>query len=78
VRSKHSGVQAALSKFLVRPGFVAVDYKDIYNRLREGREDSDYGPEILDNEEFAANRLAEAERFVARMEAFLREQGFEG
>jgi uncharacterized protein (UPF0332 family)/predicted nucleotidyltransferase len=78
VRSKHSGVQAALSKFLVRPGFVEADYKDIYNRLREGREDSDYGPEILDNEEFAANRLAEAERFVARMEAFLREQGFEG
>jgi uncharacterized protein (UPF0332 family)/predicted nucleotidyltransferase len=77
VRSKHSGVQAALSKFLVRPGFVEADYKDIYNRLREGREDSDYGPEILDNEEFAANRLAEAERFAARMEAFLREQGFE-
>jgi hypothetical protein len=45
--------------------------------LREGREDSDYGPEILDNEEFAASRLAEAERFVVRMEAFLREQGFE-
>ena len=77
VRSKHSGVQAALSKFLVRPGFVEADYKDIYNRLREGKEDSDYGPEILDNEEFAANRLAEAERFVARMETFLREQGFE-
>jgi len=75
VRSKHSGVQAALSKFLVRPGFVEAAYKDIYNRLREGREDSDYGPEILDNEEFAANRLAEAERFVARMEAFLQEQG---
>jgi len=77
VRSKHSGVQSALSKFLVRPGFVEAEYKGIYNRLREGREDSDYGPEILDNEEFAANRLAEAERFVARMETFLREQGFE-
>jgi len=77
VRSKHSGVQAALSKFLVRPRFVEAEYKDIYNRLREGREDSDYGPEILDNEEFATDRLAEAERFVARMEAFLREQGFE-
>jgi hypothetical protein len=86
VRGKHSGVQAALSEFLVKPGLVEPEYKDIYNALKDKRESSDYDPRFVADPstalrtgpEEARKLLAEAERFVARMEAFLREQGFEG
>ncbi|HID64244.1 MAG TPA: HEPN domain-containing protein [Anaerolineae bacterium] len=77
VRGKHSGVQAALSEFLVRPGLVEPQYKDIYNALKDKRESSDYDPRFVADPDEARKLLAEAERFVARMEAFLREQGFE-
>ncbi len=77
VRGKHSGVQASLSQFLVKPGLVEPECKDIYNALKDKRESSDYDPRFVADPEEARKLLAEAERFVARMEAFLREQGFE-
>ena len=75
VRGKHSGVQAALSEFLVKPGLVEPEYKDIYNALKGKRESSDYDPRFVADPDEARKLLADAERFVARMEAFLREQG---
>jgi len=75
VRGKHAGVQAALSEFLVKPGWVEPEYKDIYNALKDKRESSDYDPRFVADPDEARNLLAGAERFVVRMEAFLREQG---
>lgn len=75
VRSKHSGVQAALSQFLVKPGHIEERYKDIYNELLAVREDSDYGPRFQPTVAQTDRLLAGAEQFVARMEAFLRDQG---
>jgi uncharacterized protein (UPF0332 family)/predicted nucleotidyltransferase len=75
VRGKHSGVQAALSEFLVKPGWVEPEYKDIYNALKDKRESSDYDPRFVADPDEARSLLAGAERFVVRMEAFLREQG---
>ena len=75
VRGKHSAVQAALSEFLVKPGWVEPEYKDIYNALKDKRESSDYDPRFVADPDKAPKLLADAERFVARMEAFLREQG---
>jgi uncharacterized protein (UPF0332 family)/predicted nucleotidyltransferase len=75
VRGKHAGVQAALSEFLVKPGLVEPEYKDIYNALKGERESSDYDPRFVAEAGEARKLLADAERFVARMEAFLREQG---
>jgi uncharacterized protein (UPF0332 family)/predicted nucleotidyltransferase len=77
VRGKHSGVQAALSEFLVKPGLVEPEYKDIYNALKDKRESSDYDPRFVAAPDEAHKLLADAERFVARMEAFLQGQGFE-
>jgi len=74
VRGKHSGVQAALSQFLVKPGLIEEEYKDIYNALKEKREESDYGPRFVPDVDEAPRLLDDAERFVARMETFLREQ----
>ena len=78
VRSKHSGIQAALSRFLVRPGLVEEEYKDIYNALRKAREESDYELRFAPEPDEVAQLLEDAGRFVARMEAFLQEQGAVG
>lgn len=77
VRGKHTGVQAALSEFLVKPGLVEPEYKDIYSALKDKRESSNYDPRFVADPDEACKLLTDAERFVARMEAFLREQGFD-
>jgi uncharacterized protein (UPF0332 family)/predicted nucleotidyltransferase len=75
VRAKHSGIEGALSQFLVKPGLVEEEYKDIFIRLRKRREDSDYEPKFVPNERETDRLLADAEKFVARMEQFLRDHG---
>lgn len=80
VRTKHEGVRNALSEFLVQPGLIEEEYKDIYQRLLDGREWVDYRPfrkqqtKILTDDD-ARQLLCDAERFIARMEQFLRERG---
>jgi uncharacterized protein (UPF0332 family)/predicted nucleotidyltransferase len=85
VRSKHSGIAAALSEFLVKPGFIESEYATLYTRLMNTRIQIEYGKEREDEpgvREFAVlpeatleQLLADAERFIARMEHFLRERG---
>ena len=75
-RSKHSGVQSAFSQYLVKPGHIESEYSKIYGRARRLREDYDYADELTDlDEKITADLLADAERFVARMERYLREVG---
>jgi hypothetical protein len=84
VRGKHRGVAGALAQFLVKPGFVESEYHEIFCRLMRGRIVSDYGgerdaegrikPEVL-SEAVMEQMLQDAERFIARMERFLRERG---
>ena len=75
VRSKHSGVQVALSQFLVRPALVEDEWKDIYQALRKAREEGDYELRFVPEPDEVVQLLEDAGRFVARMEVFLREQG---
>ncbi len=79
VRTKHEGVRSAFSEFLVQPKLIEQEYKDIYQRLLDGRIAVDYRPFHPDNEVLTDNEarqlLADAERFIARMEQFLRERG---
>lgn len=75
VLGKHSAVLAALSKFLIKPGLIEEEYKDIYHRLYKFRQTSDYEPRYWPTPEEAAPFLDEAEKFVARIEKFLRERG---
>ena len=75
-RSKHSGMQSAFSQFLVKPGHIEPEYSKIYARARRLREDYDYADELRDlDEKVTADLLADAERFVARMEQYLRKVG---
>jgi len=80
VRTKHEGIRNALSEFLIRPGLLEPEYKDIYQQLLDGREWVDYRPfkkqqsKVLTDDD-VRQLLHDAERFIARMEQFLRERG---
>ena len=80
VRGKHASVRAALHQFLVKPGYLEPEYGRICDILLEARVFSDYKhPDKPPS--FTAEQLrqfpAEAERFVARIQHFLEEHGFE-
>jgi len=74
-RSKHSGVQAAFGRYFIKPGIIEPEYGKIYSLLRRAREESDYSDYGQFTKERAEKLLADAERFVARMEQYLREVG---
>jgi uncharacterized protein (UPF0332 family) len=73
-RTKHSAVEAAFSQYLVKPGDIEPEFSRLYQRARRQREEADYADEPID-EVAARQTLADAERFVDRLERFLREVG---
>ena len=74
-RSKHSGVLSAFRQSFIKSGVIGAEYSDIYGEARDARELSDYELWFMPAEEFAETVIADAERFVARMERYLREVG---
>jgi uncharacterized protein (UPF0332 family) len=74
-RSKHSGVQSAFRQSFIKAGVIEAEYSDIYGAARDARELSDYELWFMPAEEFTETIIADAERFVARMEQYLREVG---
>lgn len=75
VRGKHSGVESAFSEFLIKPGYIGPEYGRIYQRARRSREEADYAEDASIDEAEARQTLADAERFVGRLERFLSETG---
>ena len=74
-RSKHSGVQSAFRQSFIKSGVIEAEYSDIYGATRDARELSDYELWFMPAEEFTETIIADAERFVARMERYLKEVG---
>ena len=72
-RTKHSGVEAAFHEQFIKSGRIEPEYGRLYALLRKTREDSDYNDKAIASEEMARQRLADAERFVARLTQYLRE-----
>jgi uncharacterized protein len=75
-RKKHSAVEAAFGELLVKPGLIEPEYFRIYRDARTTREQQDYdftSPPLA--EEKAKQVVADAERFVSRIERYLREAG---
>jgi uncharacterized protein (UPF0332 family)/predicted nucleotidyltransferase len=81
VRGKHRAVLGAVHQFLVQPGLIEKEYADIYKALMDGRELVDYRPfKQLEgkkplSETEMQQLLADAERLIARLKRFLRQQG---
>jgi uncharacterized protein (UPF0332 family) len=66
-RSKHSGVLAAFNRFLVKPGLIEVEYSQIYKDVVRPLDQAT-----------TAQMVHDAERFVARLECYLRKVGAMG
>jgi uncharacterized protein (UPF0332 family) len=72
-RAKHAGVEAAFSQFLVKPGHIEPEFGRLYQTARRQREEADYIDASNIDESSARQTLADAERFVDRLERFLHE-----
>jgi len=73
-RSKHSGIQAALHQFLIQPGLIGQEYGTFFDDARGEREQSNYDLGFVPLRPLAQTRLLHAQEFVARMEAFLKQE----
>lgn len=74
-RSKHSGVQSAFGQYLVKPGLIEPEYGRILTSARKARETSDYADRIQLDEEMVKEIVSNCDRFVTRMETYLRDAG---
>ncbi len=74
-RSKHSAVQSAFGQYLIKPGLIEPEYGRILTSARKARETSDYADRLELDEEAARRIVADADRFVARMEEYLTNAG---
>ena len=72
-RSKHSGVIAAFRQYFVKSGHLEREYGEIYGRIMDDRNLSDYDVGVSIEPERARADLADAQRFVERVERYLEE-----
>jgi uncharacterized protein (UPF0332 family) len=72
-RAKHSGVLAAFRQEFVKPGFIETEYSDSYGDAMDARHETDYAIGIEIPERLAQVYLKDAQRFVARVEQYLKE-----
>jgi uncharacterized protein (UPF0332 family) len=75
-RTKHSAVQASFNQVLVKPGLIETEYSQVYKMARDWCEEQDYSDTARALDEPMATQIVnDAERFVARLERYLREAG---
>jgi uncharacterized protein (UPF0332 family) len=75
-RARHSGVESAFGLYFAKSGLVEREYGRIYSRVRAQREEQDcrMTARVLTRSTMAQS-VADAERFVARVEQYLRGEG---
>ncbi len=75
-RARHSGVESAFGQYFAKTELVEREYGRIYARTRAQREDQDYSmTERALTRSTVAQTVTDAERFVARVEQYLRGEG---
>lgn len=75
-RSKHSGVISAFREHFVKPGLIETEYSRIYGRVMDDRHLGDYEIGETITAEQAREDLDDAQRFVSRIETYLRKEGW--
>lgn len=73
-RGKHSGVMSAFGRYFIKPGLLPKFLSEIYRRLLEHRERSDYVIFAETGRKEAEQDLQDARRFVAEAEAWLEKE----
>lgn len=71
---RHSGVISAFRQHFVKSGLLEPLYSEIYGRLLNHRETSDYELLVTIEAEQAAHDLRDAERLLERVVIWLREE----
>lgn len=74
-RSRHSGVTSAFSEYLVKPGFIEVEYAKKLGHAFDSRLDSDYDIVFTPDRALAKDVLHDARRFVDRAAKHLQHKG---
>lgn len=75
-RSKHSGVLSAFRQHFVKPGFIEVEFSDIYGLVMDHRHISDYELELTIGNQQAEADFLDAARFVERIAHWLKQEGW--
>lgn len=75
-RGKHSGTISAFRQSFIKPGLIEPEYSDIYGSLMDDRHVSDYDMETEIEPERAESDVQSARKFVARIETYLRQEGW--
>lgn len=74
-RSKHSGVHSAFGQYFVKPGLIEPEYSRLLVNAFNVRLDGDYGMQPVISRAQAKDILGDAQRFVARAEVYLQQEG---
>jgi uncharacterized protein (UPF0332 family) len=69
--SRHAGVISAFRRDFVKSGVFGIEYSDIYGRLLNHREISDYDLLVSLDQEQATHDLQDARKFVAAVQTWL-------
>jgi len=75
-RSKHSAVKAVFQEKFVKTQQIEAVYSDDYEETMKKRDIADYDAFAVVDEPFARDGVERAQRFVERMERFLKEKGY--
>ena len=76
-RSKHSAVVATFRQHFIKPRLIEGEYSDIYGRVMDDRHKGDY--DIIESTVDPARAqtdLVDAQRFVKRVERYLKQEGW--
>ena len=74
-RSKHSGVRSAFGEYFVKEGLIEAEYAKMLGHAFDSRLDSDYDITFTAERSLAEEVLDDAQRFVERIERYLRQVG---
>ena len=70
----HKGLISQFALHLVKAGEVEEEYGDILRQIKEDRETGDYEPLVTFGSDEAAQLVGSAERFLARMRAWIEKE----
>ena len=74
-RKKHSGIESAFNQFFIKPGLIEPEYGVSYIKAFRARQNADYADTTDFTELNARYTVETAERFVERVEKYLRDIG---
>ena len=72
----HQGLIIQVALHLVKPGLLETEYGDILRQEKEDRETGDYEPFTSFGLDEAEKLVKDAEKFVVRIQKFLKDSGF--